>query len=63
MQDVIQQDRMVVDTLLISDEAKFLLSVFVNKQNYHYWAETTQQTSTDYNYMHKWLMFGVLSAQ
>lgn len=63
VQDVMQQDPLVLDMLCRSDEADFLLSVFVNEQNYHNWAETTWQTSMNYRYMQKWLLFVMLLAQ
>ena len=33
----------VISTLLMTDEAHFHLSGFVNKQNYHYWASENPQ--------------------
>jgi hypothetical protein len=33
----------VINTLLMTDEAHFHLSGYVNKQNYHYWAPKNPQ--------------------
>jgi hypothetical protein len=37
---LINQNQELVNSLLMSDEAHFHLSWFVNKQNFHYWSAT-----------------------
>ena len=37
---LISQNQELVNNLLMSDEAHFHLSGFVNKQNFHYWSAT-----------------------
>jgi len=36
-------DNGVISTVLMTDEAHFHLSGYVNKQNYHYWAPENPQ--------------------
>ena len=38
MQELTQQDQLVQEMLLMSDEANFHVSGFVNKQNFRHWS-------------------------